>query len=505
MLKRRVTQKMSKRMNIGGILIILLTIGLLAVVGYTKIKVQSPKSVFIVYLEGKKIGLIEDENELYDLIDKEQEAIKKDFAVEKVYPPENLETIAYTTYSDKLNSPKDIYNIIEEKSTFTIKGYTVTIKPYEGDPTYIYILNKEDLEPALKEAVHAFLPEKELDAYLKDSQIEITDTGKIIENVYFDEKITIKETYLSVNDPIITNKEDLTKYLLFGTLEPQAEYVVKEGDTVLSIADANKLSSEEFLIANPTLSSVNALLSEGQVLKIGLINPLFNLVEESEVVEDVPLLYDTVTETDSSRYAKQSYVKQKGVNGLMRTTSKSVSKNGDITAVFITDKKSISEPVNEIVVKGTKPSYTFSDLPPEASSTDWRWPTSIPYLITSEFKWRWGRHHDGIDISCSGEIYSATDGVVIEVNKSCPNNGTLGSTCGGGHGNYVRIRAVNGMVIYYSHMMNNIRVNVGQTVSKGTRIGTMGTSGSSTGPHLHFEIIDTSGKALNPCKVAFAC
>lgn len=499
---------MHNKPNIGGICLIILTIAILGVVGYSRIKISAPKSVFVVYLEGKKIGLIEDQTSLYDLIDKEQESIKNEFKVEKVYPPEDLKTIEYTTYSNQLKTAEEIYDIIEAKSTFTIKGYTVTIKPNEGDPIYINILNKEDLEPALKDAVSAFLPSSELDAYLKDNQLEIIDTGKTIENVYFEERITIKETYLNVNDPIIRNQSDLTKYLLFGTLEPQEEYIVQEGDTVASVADSNQLSTEELMIANPSLTSVNALLSTGQILNIGLIDPLFTIVEEYEEVADVPMAYDTVTETDSTKFASESYVKQKGVKGVMRNTNKVLRKNGQISTLFIIDKKSISEPVSEIVVKGTKPSNYFSNLPPAASSTDWGWPTISPYVITSYFGWRWGKLHAGIDISGSGfgsPIFSATEGTVVRVNRSCSDRGFYGSSCGGGLGNYVEVQSTSGLVIFYGHMRSDIKVSVGSAVSKGTKLGTMGDSGSSTGTHLHFEIRSSDGTQLNPCKVAFAC
>lgn len=499
---------MNKKPSIGGIALILITIALLAIIGYSRIQSATPKSVYIVYLEGKKIGLLENKDALYEMIDKEQETIKKDFKVEKVYPPENLETVEYTTYSGDLKTAEEIYDIIESKSTFTIKGYTVTIKPDEGEATYINILNKNDLEPALREAISAFLPTSDLDAYLKDNQMEIVETGKTIENVYFEERITIKETYLNVDDPIISNQSDLTKYLLFGTLEPQKEYVVKAGDTVEAVAENNELSTQELLIANKSLTSVNSLLSEGQVLNIGLINPLFTIVEESEVIEDVGMAYDTVIETDSTKYASESYVKQKGIKGVMRNTEKVIRKNGDIRGLFISDKKSISEPVSEIVVKGTKPSYSFSNLPPAASSTDWGWPTISPYVITSYYGWRWGKIHGGIDISGSGfgsPIFSATEGTVIKTFKGCADRGFYGSTCGGGYGNYIEVLTENGYVIYYAHMRSDLKVTEGARVSKGTRIGTMGDSGSSTGTHLHFEIRDPSGNKLNPCRVAFAC
>ena len=170
----------------------------------------------------------------------------------------------------------------------------------------------------------------------------------------------------------------------------------------------------------------------------------------------------------------------------------------------------ISAPIDKIVIQGTKVAndYYLNYVPPAASSTDWVWPTSSPYVITSRYKWRWGKLHGGLDISGSGfgsPLYSATDGIVTKVYKGCANNGYYGSPCGGGYGNYVEIRSTTGLTIYYAHNTNNVPVSVGQAVSKGQVIGFMGNSGSSTGTHLHFEIRDDNGTKYDPCKVAFKC
>ena len=227
-----------------------------------------------------------------------------------MYPPSGLKTSKYITYDEELSTAQEIYDIIEDMGTFTILGYTISIKADDGSVKTINILNKDDVEPALMDAVKAFIEPKKLNDYLSDNQEEIIDTGKTIENVYFDEKITVKESYLPIDSNIIRNKADLTKYLLFGTLEKQDEYTVKLGDTVETVAFNNKLSNEELLIANPSLSSVNSLLSAGQKLNIGLISPQFTIIEESIVVADVEKAFDTVYEEDSSRYSSQSYTKQ---------------------------------------------------------------------------------------------------------------------------------------------------------------------------------------------------
>ena len=501
---------MAKKINFGGIFLVCIITALLICIGFKRVNNLEPRTVYQVYLNGEKLGLIENSKDLFDIIDTTQEDIKKEFGVEKVYPPEGLETIEYTTYSDNLSTAEEIYDLIKDKSNFTIKGYVVTIKPAEKDPIYINILDKEDLEPALLNAVSAFIPIDNLKAYINGNQVEIQDIGKTIKNVYFDEKITIKEEYLPVDSQIITNESDLTQYLLFGTLEKQAEYTVKDGDTVETVAYNNKLSNEELLIANPNLSSVNSLLSEGQVLNIGLIDPLFTVVEEAEVIENIESNYDTIYEDDNTKYASQSYVKQDGVKGVDRVTEKILYKNGEIMTLEVSNTSEISAPVDKIVVRGTKVShdYNFNYYPPTTNSSDWYWPTTSPFVITSYYGYRWGKLHAGIDISGSlfgSPIYSATDGTVIKTYSSCANNGTYGSSCGGGYGNYIEVLTSNGYKITYAHIKNNIKVSTGSTVSKGQVIGYVGNSGSSTGTHLHFQIENANGSSLNPCKVAFAC
>lgn len=476
--------------------------------GFSWQKNEKPKDVYEVYLEGSKVGLIESKTELLDLINKEQKAIKKRYGVDKVYPPDGLKLVRHTTYDSNLKSAKEVYRLLVKKSNFTIKGYVVNIKA-DKKTTSINILNEDDLKPALKSAVSAFIPKDKLQSYIDETQIKVTDTGKTIENVYFQEKITIKEAFLNVNDLIITNKNNLTQYLLFGTLDKQAEYVVQDGDTVEKVAYNNKLSNEELLIANPKLTSVNSLLSAGQILNIGLINPLFTVVEESEVIEDIPAAFETIEEEDDSKYANESYVKQEGVNGTNRVTEKVLYKNGQIMNLVVSNTKELTKPIPKINVKGTKKTVEYNGIQtaPAASGTSWGWPTISPYIITSRFGYRWGKLHAGIDISGSGfgsPIYSATDGVVYEVEASCASNGYYGSRCGGGYGNVVKVRAANGYTIYYGHLTNNVKVSVGQSVVKGQHLGYMGNSGSSTGTHLHFQINSGAG-AINPCSGPYIC
>lgn len=100
--------------------------------------------------------------------------------------------------------------------------------------------------------------------------------------------------------------------------------------------------------------------------------------------------------------------------------------------------------------------------------------------------------HNGIDIAatCNENVIIATkSGTVTAVNDSCSSYGSYQDDCGSGYGNYVIIDHGGGTSSVYAHMyLDSITVQVGDTVQQGEKIGMMGSSGSSTGCHLHFGI-----------------
>jgi murein DD-endopeptidase MepM/ murein hydrolase activator NlpD len=108
--------------------------------------------------------------------------------------------------------------------------------------------------------------------------------------------------------------------------------------------------------------------------------------------------------------------------------------------------------------------------------------------LTSRFGRRWGRMHKGIDIAgpVGTPINAAADGTVISAGWNS-----------GGYGNLVELRHSDGTTTRYGHN-SRISVSVGQTVRQGQQLAEMGSTGHSTGSHLHFEIRPTGGSAVNP-------
>ena len=144
--------------------------------------------------------------------------------------------------------------------------------------------------------------------------------------------------------------------------------------------------------------------------------------------------------------------------------------------------------------------YEGSDY--QTGSGIFSWPVPGYYNVTSGIGWRWGAYHKGIDISSSGirgaSICASDSGTVIKVNNSCVHDyGKSGSCgCGGGYGNYCIINHGNGYMTLYAHAQY-ISVSVGQEVNTGDVLGIVGSTGYSTGDHLHFEV-RLNGVAQNP-------
>ena len=473
--------------------------------GYTT---KTPRTLYHVYLKGKSLGIIKSKKSLEAYIDKKQQSIKEKYGVDKVYVPDDLSIVKETTYDAKVISTEKIYEKIKDISPFTIEGYAIKIngldtkdsdgKKIKGKTQTIYVLYKKVFIDSVNNTVKSFVSKEDYQAYEKNNQKEIDDVGKIIEKIYIKNKITIKKQNIPVDKTIYQDKETLSKYLLFGTVKEQNKYTVQAGDTISDIAFNNKISTEEFLIANPTFTNENALLYDGQEVTLGILKPQFSVVEEDHVVFREEKNYQTETKYDNTKNAGYEEVTQAGVKGENRVTQKIQKINGETVNVVPVSTEVLKEPIKEIVVKGGKQnnyggSYSgagYGDI--IATKGQWGWPASCS-SVSSGFGYRWGVLHDGTDIAGCGfgsNIFAAQSGTVVQSSYKYDN------------GEFITIDHHNGFYSMYAHMITGSRrVKVGDNVTKGQVIGAMGRTGAATGVHLHFSIWNgypyRGGRALN--------
>ena len=506
-------------------MVVILSIASLFLFGFKLVKNREPKEVFNVYLDGNKIGSVKNKDAFLDYINKQEESLKKKYNVSKIYTPKGVEIKKVITYNDNCDSNEKIYNLLVEKQNFTLKGVIVKITEKEEETkekaeesnkddnkkktTIINVTSRDIFDEAMVNLVKAFIDEKEYNAFMEGTQAPIVDTGSLVESIYLKEDVTYKEGYISTDEEIFTDAATLTKYLLYGTTEEQSTYIVKEGDTIESIANKNKLNTKEFLIANPEFTSVNNLLYESQKVNVGLINPVISVIVEKHSVAEEVAKYSTEIKYDSELVIGYNYVEREGENGLDKVTRKYQYINGQVADVALISSVEIKPSVSQILVKGEKYVPNVADL------SYWAWPTQRPYTITTWFEYRWGSFHNAIDIfvGWGSPVYAGNNGTVVAAYGGCVRGDTR---CNGGRGNYIIINHNIGN--YYTEYMHLAYLNVrtGQTVERGQNIAAMGNTGyvvptpawgssSNAGTHLHYGLWkghpDIGGYAINPMSV----
>ena len=493
---------MHKKWTIGLITIVFLSICSLFLAGFKLTANKEPIELYNIYLDGEKIGTVKSKDDFESYINKQEDKLKEQYGVSKIYTPKGVEIKKVITYNDNCDSNEKIYNLLVKEQNFTVKGIIIEISKEETSDddkeekkitkNTINVTSKDIFDKAIVGIIKAFVDEKEYNSFMEGTQEPIVDTGSIIESIYLKENVTYKEGYISTDEEIFTDEGELTKYLMYGTTKEQDTYIVKEGDTIESIASSNKLNTKEFLIANPEFTSANNLLYTSQKVNVGLIDPVISVVVEKHAVAEEVSKYSTEIKYDSELVIGYSYTEREGENGLDKVTRKYQYINGQVADVALVNSVEIKPSVSQIVVKGERYVPNVADL------SYWAWPTSKPYTITTWYEYRWGSFHAAIDIyvGWGSPIYAANNGTVVAVSTGCIRGDTK---CNGGRGNYVIINHnISGYYTQYMHLATAY-VKPGQVVSRGQKIAAMGNTGfvvptpgygssSYAGTHLDFGV-----------------
>ena len=235
-------------------------------------------------------------------------------------------------------------------------------------------------------------------------------------------------------------------------------YVVEKGDNRLKIAAQFDLEQDTVMWANSSLERNPDLLRPGQELVILPIDGVYHTVAKGETIEKIAKKY----QADIQDVIACVYNGLDPENPQIAVGQKLIVPGGvkPYTPIQVSAYKG---PIPESAEHGTG---VFA------------WPTSGYLTDRFAFRTQNGRWHGGLDISGykGAPIYAADSGFVIQAGWTTT-----------GYGNLVIIDHRNGFVTYYAHLAE-FYVSAGQSVTKGTLIALMGSTGSSTGPHLHFEV-----------------
>ncbi len=300
--------------------------------------------------------------------------------------------------------------------------------------------------------------------------------GLNVTSVDFQEKVELADVPASLND--VLSSEKAVQVLKQGK-QRKVTHIVDEGDSLWSIARRYNMHVADLLKINPTIKGEH--LNLDQEINLVALEPMINVLITGERTLKENLPYKVVVQTDNSLWRGREKVKTHGRSGSREVTYRIVMKNGSIAGKEVLKEKVLQEATNQVVIRGSK--YVVAS---RGRGGRVGWP--ISGRITSGYGRRWGSMHTGIDIDgTKGEpVGAAAAGVVISAGWE------------GGYGKMVVIKHSNGLVTRYGHL-SRIEVSVGQSVDRGDLVGLVGSTGHSTGSHLHFEVLN-GGSFQNPIR-----
>ena len=297
--------------------------------------------------------------------------------------------------------------------------------------------------------------------------------------ISFVENVTVREGDYPVES--FTNLAD-TALLLNSTKAGEINYTVQAGDCWSMIAQDNGLTSKALELLNPGYDIDK--LQIGDVLLISRSVPYLTVVatQMEYYTADVP--YEIEYVDDNTMWKGDTKVISKGSLGSANIEARVTYQGAEEIERTVVTETIVTEPVTEVQARGTK------ERPSWAPTGTFRWPTSGS--LTSPFGYRYifgsTSFHGGIDIANKkGTNIVAADGGIVTY-----------AGWKGAYGYVVIIDHTNGYETYYAHC-SDLLVSAGDKVYKGEHIAEMGSTGRSTGSHLHFEV-RYGGERKNPQK-----
>lgn len=320
--------------------------------------------------------------------------------------------------------------------------------------------------------------------------------------VSFVEEIEYVQGYYEEKDGVIWDTQKL-KNTLNTPKTKKKIYTVKKGDSAKSVAKKFKLTVKQLKAMNPGKD-----FSKFKEIKKLVVAQETNYVRVKVMKTSTrtqAIKYETIERNSSTLAKGTKKTTQNGQNGEKLITELITYIDGVKSYTSLISEKQTKAPVNKIVLVGTKTASSVSSSVSSSGSyypmTSYRqfiWPTKGAYAVSSHYGYRSAKisgwsYHGGIDI-----VLGSGSSAGIPIVASASGTVVIANSGWSGYGHTVVIDHGNGYRTRYAHMYpRSITVRVGQRVYQGQQIGRIGSTGNSTGPHLHFEIL-INGRKTNP-------
>ncbi|MFI3230520.1 MAG: peptidoglycan DD-metalloendopeptidase family protein [bacterium] len=331
---------------------------------------------------------------------------------------------------------------------------------YVNDKFIATVKSKEEAEDALNRIKKSYTIEG----------IVTTQEPTFVENIEIRNELVLEED--------IIDSDSAFNLLNIDQIE-QKTHTIVSGDTLYAIALDNDLTLKEVLDANPQITA-DTTLKLDSIINLVVPMPLISVMTYEQTTYEVVIAKDVISIPNDDEYKTFSNVLVEGSNGSKEITTNITKVNGITHSEEIVKEVVLIEAVAKQIEVGT-----LEELPKKALGS-FVYPVSGARL-SSGYGMRWGSLHKGIDLACNANTpIRASDGGIV----------TFSGWNSGGYGYMVKIDHENGFETLYAHNSKNA-VTVGQRVAQGEIIAYVGSTGDSTGNHVHFEILK-NGTAQNP-------
>ncbi len=264
-------------------------------------------------------------------------------------------------------------------------------------------------------------------------------------------------------------------------------YTVEKDDTYASIAEKTGVSVWELMRLNPESEPT---LSEGKTLLVRDSEPHLQVLVTGTIQYEVEVPFAVQRVADASKNKGYERTRVKGKNGVDLITANVTYLDGEELFSTIVSSAVVEEPVTQVVAYGTKEKNSKNYKGGPHANGYFVWPVPYTKNVTQNF---FQNGHGALDINDRGiegtDILAADGGVVV---ISAYRKGTSY----GSYGKYIVIDHGGGYQTLYAHC-EELLVDVGDIVKQGQVIAKVGSTGRSTAPHLHFEVL-VNGRRVNP-------
>ncbi len=486
------------------------------------------KNIFTVFLNGEQVGVVSDPQKAEELLQNARRELVKD-SEEMVFIDVDMTLAGEAVYWGKIDKEEAVQEKMQAIMTANIKetmqnSYVVKVNNY-----MVNLGSEEEVKLLLQTAIDMYDTEDRYQVELAHEEgrefnvltAEVVDTkakkeeeqaqenvipasaggvmltfNNMLDNVEpagekgfedyalglvdmdFAEDVEIVEAYL---DESQLSSVELAIEEVIKEQEVNAIYEVQSGDTLSEISIKVNIPIDRLIEMNDSLKDENSTIRVGQELIITIPEPELSVIrKEEKYIEEI---YDAevIYVDNNSWYTNQMVTLQEPSSGFRKIVAVVSYLNDEETGREIIKEEVVKEAVPKIVERGTiiPPTYVKPVSGGRLSSRFGR--RSAPTKGASTY-------HKGVDwaVPTGTPVYASCGGTVVKAGW------------GGGYGYVVYIKHEDGRQTRYAHL-SKVLVSVGSKVNQGTRIGSSGNTGISSGPHLHFEML-INGKQVDPLK-----